>query len=202
MKTKDAFALRNFDEQRILSRPFFKKLNLPDLDDEENLETFDVTTLESSVSMEKRLEQLHELYSTALNFNRLILRHRERLKRLMKNFAQKKLESRYERAAGLWLKYNWFSEVTELFCLKFGRLFQHGEQAIQTQFRKEFATRLKEARRAAGLTQLELALKLKSVTANGYGSWEQGRTEPSIAMIIRLCHELHISADKLLGICA
>ena len=79
---------------------------------------------------------------------------------------------------------------------------RNNEKMLDSVRQKEFGRRLKAARRAAGLTQLELALKLKSVTANGYGSWEQGRTEPSIAMIIRLCNELNISADKLLGICA
>ena len=63
----------------------------------------------------------------------------------------------------------------------------------------EFRLRLKEIRKAREMTQKDVYLRLQ-VSPNCYASWEQGRTEPDIASIKKLCEIFNVSADYLLGI--
>ena len=63
----------------------------------------------------------------------------------------------------------------------------------------EFKDRLKAIRKEKGMTQKEGYLLL-NISANGYASWEQGRTEPDIKMIKKLCKIYEVSSDYLLGI--
>lgn len=62
-----------------------------------------------------------------------------------------------------------------------------------------FNERLREIRLQANMTQKDVYTKL-NISANGYASWEQGRTEPSIAHICALCKLFDVSADYLLGL--
>ena len=62
-----------------------------------------------------------------------------------------------------------------------------------------FCERLKSVRLENGMTQKDVYEKL-GVSANGYASYEQGRTEPNIDTIIKLCKIFDVSADYLLGI--
>lgn len=59
--------------------------------------------------------------------------------------------------------------------------------------------KLKAARKAAGVTQQELAERLQ-VHQKDISRWENGTRTPSIEVFARLCKELHASADELLGI--
>lgn len=61
-----------------------------------------------------------------------------------------------------------------------------------------FCKNLKNARKESGLTQKEVANML-CVVESCYANWEQGRTEPNIAMLRRLCNILKISADELIN---
>ena len=63
----------------------------------------------------------------------------------------------------------------------------------------KFNEQLREARRNRGYTQKDIYTMLK-VSPNCYASWEQGRTEPDIESIKKLCVILEISADELLGL--
>ncbi len=63
----------------------------------------------------------------------------------------------------------------------------------------KFNERLKEIRKECGKTQKEVYTAL-GISANGYASYEQGRTEPSIETLIKLCKVLDVSADYLLGL--
>lgn len=49
------------------------------------------------------------------------------------------------------------------------------------------------------MTQRDVYLKLQ-VSPNCYASWEQGRTEPDIESIKKLCEIFEVSADHLLGL--
>lgn len=62
-----------------------------------------------------------------------------------------------------------------------------------------FCERLKMIRKENNMTQKQVYEAL-GLSANGYASYEQGRTEPSIATLIKLCEILDVSADYLLGI--
>ncbi|MDE6586236.1 MAG: helix-turn-helix domain-containing protein [Clostridia bacterium] len=58
---------------------------------------------------------------------------------------------------------------------------------------------LKEVRKDCGMTQKDVYQRLQ-VSPNCYASWEQGRTQPDIESIKKLCAIFDVSADYLLGI--
>lgn len=59
--------------------------------------------------------------------------------------------------------------------------------------------RLAEVRKDHGDTQQTLADKV-NVTKYTVSSWEQGKSEPSHEMLVRICRLYHVSADYLLGL--
>ena len=61
-----------------------------------------------------------------------------------------------------------------------------------------FAVRLKELRMEKRLTQQQLATALQTTDDSIY-SWEKGRSEPSIAVIRKICDFFEVSSDYLLG---
>ena len=63
----------------------------------------------------------------------------------------------------------------------------------------KLAERLKELRKAKGLTQRDIAQQFR-LTDVGYGGWERGDTEPSIDNVIRLCQFFGCTADSLIGL--
>lgn len=62
-----------------------------------------------------------------------------------------------------------------------------------------FRDSLREIRKARKMTQKDVYTRLQ-VSPNCYASWEQGRTQPDIENIIRLCKLFNVTADHLLGI--
>ena len=62
-----------------------------------------------------------------------------------------------------------------------------------------FCERLKVIRKESDMTQKDVYEKL-GISANGYASYEQGRTEPNIDTLIKLCRIFEVSADYLLGL--
>ena len=56
---------------------------------------------------------------------------------------------------------------------------------------------LKQARKGAGLTQKQVAEKLK-VVESCYANWEQGRTEPNVEMLRKLAEIFDVSLDQLI----
>ena len=63
----------------------------------------------------------------------------------------------------------------------------------------KFNERLKMIRLESNMTQKQVYEKLE-ISPNGYASYEQGRTEPNIDTIKKLCEIFEVSADYLLGI--
>ena len=62
----------------------------------------------------------------------------------------------------------------------------------------KFGEKLKSIRKEKGYTQKDIYTILE-VSPNCYASWEQGRTQPDIENIKRLCLIFKVSADYLLG---
>lgn len=62
-----------------------------------------------------------------------------------------------------------------------------------------FCNNLVFFRKEKGYTQHNMAQML-GVVDSCYANWEQGRTEPDITNIIKLCEIFEIEADYLLGI--
>lgn len=63
----------------------------------------------------------------------------------------------------------------------------------------KLAARLKELRRAKGLTQRDMARQFR-LSDVGYGAWERGDTEPSIDNIMHLCEFFGCTSDSLIGL--
>lgn len=63
----------------------------------------------------------------------------------------------------------------------------------------KFNERLKMIRIESGKTQKDVYLEL-GISPNGYASYEQGRTEPNVDTLIKLCKIFDVSADYLLGL--
>lgn len=61
-----------------------------------------------------------------------------------------------------------------------------------------FCNNLKSVRKSCGLTQKQVANSL-GVVESCYANWEQGRTEPNIDMIRKLCVIFGITADDLIN---
>ncbi|MFQ6367189.1 helix-turn-helix domain-containing protein [Lactococcus lactis] len=61
-----------------------------------------------------------------------------------------------------------------------------------------FAEQLKTLRKINGLTQKELAEKLK-IKQNSYSDWENGKSEPNIEMLVRISDYFDVSLDYLMG---
>lgn len=61
-----------------------------------------------------------------------------------------------------------------------------------------FSENLKAARKAKGITQEELALRL-NVVRQTVSKWEKGLSVPDADLLIRLSEELEIPVSKLLG---
>lgn len=68
-----------------------------------------------------------------------------------------------------------------------------------TQRKNKLALRLKELRKANGLTQRDMARKFH-LSDVGYGAWERGDTEPSIDNVVKLCQFFGCTSDSLIGL--
>lgn len=63
----------------------------------------------------------------------------------------------------------------------------------------DIASKLKQLRQSAKLTQAQMR-EILDVSHNCYASWEQGRTEPNVDYLRKLCIIFDVSADELLEI--
>ena len=63
---------------------------------------------------------------------------------------------------------------------------------------KKFCENLKNARKAKGFTQKQVA-ELLNVVESCYANWEQGRTEPNIAILRKLANIFTVSIDELIN---
>ena len=62
-----------------------------------------------------------------------------------------------------------------------------------------FSQRVKEARTTKKLTQKELAERIGTTESN-INNYEKGRNKPTTDMLVKICLELDVSADWLLGL--
>ena len=62
-----------------------------------------------------------------------------------------------------------------------------------------FSQSVKEARTTKKLTQKELAERIGTTESN-INNYEKGRNKPTTDMLVKICLELDVSADWLLGL--
>lgn len=62
----------------------------------------------------------------------------------------------------------------------------------------EFSERLKDLRKQAGLTQVNVAEKL-GISQPAYASWERGVKKPTQENLVKIAQVLNVSVDYLVG---
>lgn len=62
----------------------------------------------------------------------------------------------------------------------------------------EFSERLKDLRKQAGLTQVDVAERL-GVSQPAYASWERGVKKPTQENLVKIAQTLNVSVDYLVG---
>ena len=62
----------------------------------------------------------------------------------------------------------------------------------------EFSERLKDLRKQAGLTQVDVAEKL-GISQPAYASWERGVKKPTQENLVKIAQTLNVSVDYLVG---
>ncbi len=203
MKTKSAFAFRDFDSSRILQRPFFKNFYFePDKSDTEILELLSESTENSVDSWEKNLYAIKAIHDRLGEFRHLINRHNE--KRLdkynkIKSISQNVKITELQRSAPVMEYFSASLSVLELMS-KFEKLYYEIDKKLQARYRKEFANRLKRIRQTLGLTQKQFG-DLIQISPQVFSLYERGeRRDIPIHTIIRLSKALNMSSDQLLGL--
>ena len=203
MKTKNAFAFRDFDSARILQRPFFKNFYFAsDKSDAEIWESLNKETEDSTDSWERRLYSIKAILERLAKFRHLIDRHNEN--RLNK-YNKKKSESKgikiteLQRPAPVMEYFSASLSVLELMN-KFEKLYHEIDKKLQAGYRKDFANRLKRIRKDLRLTQKQLGALIQ-VSPEVFSLYERGeRRDVPIHMMIRLSKVLNMSTDQLLGL--
>lgn len=193
-KKYSAYAFRKFDAQKILQRPYFKKIredyHVEDKNDEEILKSLKATSQDSANTMEQKLHLIGMLYEKIVDFEHFIGRHQKRLNRR---------KNRKRNIDDIVLGYFYASLNCVELTKKISPICAEIEKKIQQQYRIEFAIRLKQSRKAAGLTQRQLADMIQ-ISPTGFAQYEQGRNDPSLLTLSRVSKILKVSSDELLGI--
>ncbi len=182
-KTKNAFAFRDFDKERILQRPYFKGKWLADSD---NLllcsmgEDMCVTANE----MEEESASIKKLSQKVLDYANLIDRH---ILRCNKYFGTKKPLIEYLSAR---------LAVLDLYT-QLRQMFNSIEDAIKVRRREDFVKQLSHYRILAGISQGELGRRV-NLSAAVMSKYALGKAEPPLYVMIRLAKVLNVSLDDLL----
>ena len=213
MKTKNAFAFRDFDAKRILQRPFFKAFNFDDTKtDAEILQSLSLSDDDSLPTIESKHETLNAIFDSLSRLRVLIGNvHCKRLscyrRKLTKKVnsvedgaLKKLLEERHQREQSFAFTYllEINDDIAELM-----KTVENQWRALETKlqevYRENFAERLKQARIKANLSRKQLGDTI-NISPNGYGQYESARREPSLTSLIRIARTLNVSTDWLVGV--
>lgn len=202
MKTKNAFAFRDFDSARILQRPFFRDFHFDtDKSDSQILKSLSNVKEDSADTWERNLYVIKATYERLFRFRRLINRHNEnRLDKYNKRKSQSQdvKITELQRPAPVMEYFSASLSVLELMN-KFKQLYSEIEKKIQVRYRKEFGTRLRRLRQDLGLTQAKFG-DLVQVSPQVFSLYERGEHDVPIHTIIRLAKVLDMSSDQILGL--
>lgn len=205
-KTKNAFALQKFDTTRILQRIWFKDFDLPVDDDEIFLNAFGKTI--EGITTVKNLEIITRLGDRTVFYEALLERHITRLNELQRYYVEKFMPTeerdyreKLERVIELVKFYrealSSIASLRDKILLKIQTLKEFFEKDFRQRF---FGSRLRQARKAMGLSQQELAERIGFKTFNSIAQYERGIRDPSLPTLFRLATELKCSADWLLNL--
>ena len=202
MKTKNAFAFRDFDSTRILQRSFFRDFNFDsDKSDAQILESLSIVPEDSIDTWERNLYVIKATHERLLKFRRLINRHNEtRLDKYnkMKSKSQDVKITELVHPAPVMEYFSASLSVLELMN-KLKQLYSEIEKKIQVRYRKDFGNRLRLLRKDLGLTQAKFG-DLVQVSPQVFSLYERGEHDVPVHTIIRLAKVLDMSSDKILGL--
>lgn len=221
-KTKDAFAFRDFDDERILQRNFFRsRIDAGSgLSDAEVLSMFD-RPAESSVYVngvagidveqsETKCKNLKSIIDGLRDYSSRIKKHVDKLKAAASVLADRiastaepneKWRKQFLCAKCLIQEYERIFRIVNLLRDKAKKKYSALDDVIQREYRKRFATRLRLARLGKKLSQFAVADAI-GLTVASYQHYEKGRREPSLTNLIRLANILNVSPNWLLGYAA
>lgn len=204
MKSKNAFALRGFDFDNFLQKQLAECGLSPNA-----LKKFEADT-NSFDEMQRARKAYTRLAEKLKNFRMKIVRHNGRLLKYQRAVYQlgiidddtyyfSIIKPRSKRTGELSAKYTDFArKLLEVEDTIKGIIYNL-DQNQRGHYTKIFATRLREARKAAGLTQAELAAQI-GMTQGGYTSYENFAREPSLGTLAILSKVLKCPIDWLLGL--
>lgn len=211
MKTKNAFAFRDFDKEKILQRPFFKKFKFDaDKSDEEILQDLNLADDDSLATIESKHETLNAILNRLSQLRILAINHSNNRLEKYRKAIQKKIDAAPVISESLKEKYNCEQKLATCYILTIPicisdrmelaeKIWRELENKLQEIYRENFAERLKQARLKANLSRKELGDTI-NLSPNGYGQYESARREPSLTSLIRLSRTLKVSADWLIGV--
>lgn len=195
-KNQRAYALRGFDESRILQRRYFKDFQFDaGKNDAEILKSLTATDIPLE-TLERNQKTIKAVYERLRKYHELLNRHQLRLARFNQFKAKKKGiklgDLRSVDGGAPMIEY----VTAEWNVLDLKRVFEKSyyelEKRIQKSYRAEFAARLKRARLAAGLTQKQLG-DIIQISPQGVSLYERAEREIPNHVIIRLLKELNIN---------
>lgn len=209
MKTRNAFALKDFDAQRILQRNFFlNRLGFMYEDSDANIIDFynvsNVAHLGAS-KMEERRAGLRRLKSVAEIYQSRLMAHADKISKLESRYAERFMNTladvfkeKYEYANTLKSCYELATSLISKIISQISEQEKENEKSIQRIYREEFASSLKKIRLNRKLTQRELAARL-DIAVPTLSQYENAVIEPTIKNLIRLANILDTTTDELLG---
>ena len=204
-KSKDAFALRDFDAERILQRKFFSsKFGVSynsDFDtDDENLDTyFNVAaSYKGTLEMRQQLAKTQRLKALTAAYTKRIFEHTLKLEKFMRQASDETIS---QRAASLQKEYLKIIDSLGNLQKKINLLIRDGEMAIAKTFCKELGERIRQARETLSLERKDVATTL-GISLHSLGHIERGEREPSPYTLARLSEILGRSPNWLFGFIA
>lgn len=211
MKTRDAFAFRDFDGKRILQRPYFRQFGFSDASDEEILATLKVTDEDELASLEEKNQRLNDIFYRLKNFHALIMRHNnERLTSYHRSLRKKLIDADAADTLSFQAKIGREQSLMTSYVLDFAmavmdlmstvqNLWQASEKALQAAYRRQIGERIKQAREQAGLSRRELGDAIH-ISPAGYAYYERGQRDVTTISLIRIARTLKVSSDWLIGL--
>lgn len=197
------FALANFDKDRILSREFFRNLDLPpNMTDKEILQSFDISDVDGA---EKAVVIFADMRQKVKFYLERIKRHALKLEnvnkkiavRIVENGDDEILKKKFKHSKVLSLIYNDFT-------FDIGNLFHRIQDrmdacaAVTGKFyRERFAKKLKDNRKKKKMTQLQFAQKL-GIVLSGVVAYEGAQRDPSLSMLWKMAKILDVSPLELI----
>lgn len=200
MKTREAFALRDFNPAAILQQKFFrtrfKLLNATD--DETNLdELFNPAAVAhlGSKEMQERLHEAERLKKIVAVYTKRLLNHELKLEK----FLQRELDdATHARAWILQQSYLVAINLCGKLQARIGQLIRDGRKTISKMFDAEFGERIQAARELIGMSRDELSFQL-GFSLNTVGQYERGERQPTPLTIVQMCEILGRTPNQLFG---